>query len=125
MQDIIRNDLNAALLKEAEARGYQAYVDGSKAHDSKEVPGFYLGSVAKRIRDDSGIRYSIHIAMFDLKILTPQPLVRFMSQASVQFVVDERDIRSNVDHEFTTFDEIENFFDKMWLAMGFRYYDRD
>lgn len=125
MQDIIRNELNEAFLREAEERGYQAYVDSGKVHEFKEVSGFYLGSVTKRIRDDVGIRYDIHIAMFDLKVLTPQPLIRLMSQASVQFVIDEGRSRSNVDREFTTFDEIENYFDKIWSRMEFGYYERD
>jgi hypothetical protein len=125
MDTIIRNDLNEGFLREAEERGYRAYVDQTNLDLIRSHPGFYMGSVQKRVRDDQGTRYFIGIEMFNLGVVTSKALVRFSARASVQFHVDDaRKKVANVNVEFTSFEEIEDFFDTMWRKMGFGYYER-
>jgi hypothetical protein len=125
MDDIIRNEANASFLQHAEQRGYSRYVDYTQSDVIRSHPGFYLGSVQKRIRDENGIRYLIDIAMFDNAIVTSKALHRLGTQVSVQFVADEekRD-RVSVSFAFEGFEEAEERLAKMWEAMEFGYYDR-
>lgn len=125
MQAIIRNDLNKAFLAESEGRGYRPYIDGFKARDNTETPGFYLGSIQKCIRDDFGKRYFINVDMFNMGALSPKHPGGLATRASVQFhFEDQRDRVSDVSITFTDFDEVEFYFDRMWRSMTFGYSER-
>jgi hypothetical protein len=126
MDAIIRNELNEAFLKEGEERGFRPYIDSFKARDNENTPGFYQGSIQKRVSDSSGTRYFINIDMFDMSSVSSRATYQWSARAWVQFHLDdEDDDTADVAMSFESFAKTEAFFADMWKNMKFGYYDAD
>lgn len=126
MKDVIRSEKNEAFLQEAGARGYTQYVNRMSADQNASLPGFYLGSVQRKITDRFGIRYFININMFNMDVLSlPRPGDPLSCSVEVQFNRDN-DGKEVVDVtiQHRNFDETEGFLHRMWASMNFGYYEK-
>jgi len=126
MKDVIRSEKNEAFLQEAEARGYTQYVNRMSADQNASLPGFYLGSVQRKITDRFGIRYFININMFDMDVLSlPRSGDPLSCSVEVQFSRDNDDKEVvDVTIQHRSFDETEGFLHRMWASMNFGYYEK-
>ncbi|MTH94866.1 hypothetical protein [Roseibium sp. RKSG952] len=77
----------------------------------------------KRITDELGIRYFVNFTEWDFSYLLKKPVARSM-WANVQFNLKD-DAVSDVSHSIANYslEEVEGFFEKMWVEFGFEYYD--
>lgn len=126
MKDVIRSEKNEAFLQEAETRGYTQYVNRMSADQNASVPGFYLGSVQRKMTDRFGIRYFININMYNIHALNlPQPGNPLSCSAEVQFHRENEacDV-VNVTISHNSFEETEDFLHRMWASMNFGYYEK-
>ena len=103
--------INYDLLKEA---GYKRY-----EQKIREASALWQ----KNIKDKNGIKYSITFFEYDWSKLVDSSTNIISFEPSVQFEVDENSC-VNVDFLFSddhTIEHIEKFYDKMFVAMNFKY----
>ncbi|MBO9428840.1 hypothetical protein [Sulfitobacter sp. R18_1] len=126
MDSIIREKNNEAFLKEGEERGYRPYIDSLKAQKNQRTPGFYQGSIQKRVADDDGTRYFLNIDMFDMGAVSIRASNHWSARAWVQFHVEsEHGKVADVEISFENFADTEAFFDDIWTKMEFGHYEKD
>jgi len=107
-------------LEALEAAGYKSYPN--------TLSRYALYGMEKRIEDQFGTKYFIHVEVFE-----PYPHQDPESNnfdVAVQFIDNDDDVRPTVNMTYlddadTTIEDIEYFFERAWLFMGCTYYERN
>lgn len=122
MKEIKRTATNAAFLQEAQSRGYGSFVDSSKNDPD------YLGSIQKRLADESGTFYFINMNMFDIsRYRLPEGASKLMVEIDLQFHTEPNlEGRAvNLKLSFTEFDADEAFIQELWSSGPYAHYQLD
>jgi len=100
--------------------GYKIYTSPISKNESH-----YVESFEKRFEDEQGKKYFIHLDCWDLR-----KLVKFKEDvdfgAKVQFDNDKGetfDVSYFITSGRTTIEEVERFFENMWVKMECSYYE--
>jgi hypothetical protein len=107
-------------LEKLKAAGYVQFSMG--------VSGYALFLMDKRIEDEVGIKYSIHIDVFPAYPNQEPGTYNFRPQAQFNGMKDLSD-RATANMIYltdkdTTIEDVEKFFEEAWVFMGCPYYER-